>query len=277
VLKPPSYQLQPWPKLRDALVTFLEAHRPHTYYGFTEADVTEALQAIERLRRESRAAVSFHAYVLHCLAQASLAHPAVLSYRRGRRILTFEDVDIGTTIERRLPDGSRIPVAYILRAAEGKSLARINWELREAARRDPAEDETIRLRRRILGLPGFVRRLVRRRMSRDPLLLRRFFGTIGCTNLQIVGSERAGFALPPNVHTATVAVGWITDRLVPGADGTPQKRRMLCLACGIDHAVADGIPISRWAQSFHERLESAAGLDDSFVAETRALRGRTAQ
>jgi hypothetical protein len=49
VIKPASFQLQPWPKLRDALVTFLEAHRPHTYYGFTEADVTEAL----RSRRES--------------------------------------------------------------------------------------------------------------------------------------------------------------------------------------------------------------------------------
>ena len=272
MIKPASFQLQPWPKLRDALVTFLEAHRPHTYYGFTEADVTEALAAIERLRRQSRLALSFHSYVLSCLAQAARAHPAVLSYRKGRHILTFADVDIGTTIERRMPDGSRVPVAYVLRAAETKSLARIHWELRQAARRDPAADETIRQRRRFLLLPGFFRRLVRRRLTRDPLLLRRFFGTIGCTNLQIAGSARSGFALPPNVHTVTVAVGWITDRLVPGPEGAPQLRRMLCLACGIDHAVADGIPISRWAQSFHERLESASGLDESLVEEMRALR-----
>src|SRR5581483_1495664 len=110
-------------------------------------DVTEALAAIERLRKEERLAVSFHAFVLYCLAQATRDHPAALSYRKGRHILTFADVDIGTTIERRLPDGSRIPVAHVLRKAEQKSLAEINRELREAARRDPAEDETIRQRR----------------------------------------------------------------------------------------------------------------------------------
>lgn len=274
MITPPRYELRPWPKLRDALLTFLEAHRPHTYYGFTEADVTEALAAIERLRKEQRLAISFHAYLLYCLAQASRDHPGVLSYRKGRHILTFGDIDIGTTIERRLPDGRRIPVAYVLRNAERKSLAEINWELREAARRDPAADETIGQRRRLLALPAFVRNLVRRRMMRDPLLLRRLFGTIGCTNLQIVGSKRGGFALPPNIHTVTVAVGWVTDRLLPAADGTPQARRMLCLSCGVDHAVIDGIPISLWSQSFHERLESAAGLDQTLVEESRALRAQ---
>jgi pyruvate/2-oxoglutarate dehydrogenase complex dihydrolipoamide acyltransferase (E2) component len=274
VIKPASYRMRPWPKLRDALVTFLEAHRPHTIYAFTEADVTDALLAIERLRRDSRIAVSFHAYVLHCLAQAAHAHPEVLAYRMGRRIVTFDDVDIGTAIDRRQPDGTRFPVAYVLRGAQVKSLACINWELREVARRDLADDETVRLRRRVMALPALVRRLMRWQITRNPFWMRRFFGTIGCTNVRVTGSERPGFVLPPNVFTVTVGVGWITERPVAGADGALKQRRMLCLACGFDHAVVDGIPVARWAQSFIERLEGAAGLDESLVAETRALRGR---
>lgn len=258
------------------LVTFLECHRPHTAYGFTEVDVTDALLAIERLRRTSRVIVSLHAYILHCLAQAAREHPEIVSYRKGRRIVTFEDVDIGTVVDKTLPGGVRIPVGYVLRQADSKSLARINWELRAVMRADPAQNETVRARRRLMALPSFVRRLVRWRITRDPLLLRRLFGTIGCTNVRVTGSERAGFALTPNPFTATVVVGWIVNRPVVSPDGETRVRRMLCMSCGVDHAVIDGIPIARWAQSFIARLESAAGLDDALVAEARSLRGADA-
>ena len=271
MITPPRFQQRPWPKLRDALVTFLEAHRPHTFWGLSEVDVTDVLAAIERLRREHRVAVSFHAYVLYCLAQAARAHPGVLSYRKGRRILTFDDIDIGTTVERRLADGVRIPVGYVLRAAERKSLAEINRELREVARRDLAQDETVRMRRRLLAMPGFVRRLLRWKIVRDPLWLRRFYGTIGCTNLAIPGTARTGFALPPNVYTLSVAVGWTSERPAVRQDGTIAPRQILCLACGIDHAVVDGIPVSLWAKTFLDSLQSAAGLDESLAAETRRL------
>jgi pyruvate/2-oxoglutarate dehydrogenase complex dihydrolipoamide acyltransferase (E2) component len=274
VIKPARFSVKPWPKLRDALLTFLESHRPHTYYGMTEADITPALRAIEGLRRDFRAAISLHAYVLYCLAQSARAHPQVLSYRKGRSILTFDDVDLATVVDRRLPSGARIPVTHILRNAESKSLAEINWELRRAGRMDPAQDETIKLRRRLLTLPAFLRALLRRKIFRDPLWLRRFYGTIGCTNLRVPGTERMGFAVPPNVFTLTVAVGWIYDRQVAGVEGV---RSMLCITNSIDHAVIDGMAAALWAKDFSDRLESAAGLDETLVEEMRRLPGRTAQ
>lgn len=272
MIRPARFHVKPWPKLRDALITFLEGHRPHTVYGMTEIDITAALHSMERLKRDHLVTISLHAYALHCLAQSARAHPQILSYRKGKHILTFEDVDLGTVVDRRLPGGARIPVAHILRNAERMSLAEINWELRRAQRIDPVQDDTIKLRRRVMALPGFVRGLVSRRIFGDPLWLRRFYGTIGCTNVRVPGTTQAGFALPPNVFTATIAVGWIVDRYVPGKEGV---RRMLCVTAGIDHAVVDGMGIALWARDFSRRLESAAGLDDeSLVEEMRRLSGR---
>ena len=271
MIRPARFHVKPWPKLRDALVTFLEGHRPHTYYGTMEVDITDALHGIKRLRREYRATISLHAYALYCLARSARAHPQILSYRKGRRILIFEDVDLGTVVDRRLPGGARIPVAHILRNAEKMSLAEINWELRRAQRMDPVQDDAIKLRRRIMALPGFVRRLASRKVFRDPLWLRRLYGTIGCTNLRIPGTAQAAFAQPPNIFTATVAIGWIVDRHVPGKDGV---RHMLCVTTGVDHAMIDGIGAALWARDFLQRLESAAGLDESLVEEMRLLSGR---
>jgi pyruvate/2-oxoglutarate dehydrogenase complex dihydrolipoamide acyltransferase (E2) component len=276
LIPPARYGVRPWPLLRDVLVTGLSAHRPHTYYGFTQVDVTDALAALERRRREVRIAVSFHAFVLYCLAHATAAHPEIVSYRYRRRIVTFDDVDIATTIDKRLADGTRIPIGYVLRAAQAKSLARINWELREATRGDLSTDATIRLRRRLMMTPAPLRRLVAWRLTRDPFFLRRLFGTIGCTNLQVPGSARPSFGLPPNIFTATVAVGAIAEQIALDAAGTPMVRRMLCLSTGIDHAVVDGIPVARWGRTVADLLEAGAGLDDAFTAETRSLRAGTA-
>lgn len=271
MIQPARFHVKPWPKLRNALVTFLEGHRPHTFYGMTEIDITDALRKMKRLRHEYRATISLHAYALYCLAQSARAHPQMLSYRKGRKILTFEDVDLGTVVDRRLPNGARIPVAHILRNAEKMSLAEINWELRRAQRMDPVQDGSIKLRRRIMALPGFARSLASRKVFRDPLWLRRLYGTIGCTNLRIPGTTQAGFALPPNIFTATIAIGWIVDRHVPGKDGV---RHMLCVTAGIDHAVVDGMVVAQWARDFSQRLESAAGIDEALVEEMRLLSDR---
>jgi pyruvate/2-oxoglutarate dehydrogenase complex dihydrolipoamide acyltransferase (E2) component len=254
------------------MITGLSACRPHTYYGFTQADVTDALAALERARRAVRIAVSFHAFVMYCLAQATAAHPALNSYRHRNRIVTFDDVDIATTIEKRLPDGTRIPIGYVLRAAQAKSLAQINWELRAATRRDLATDETIKLRRRLLMVPAPLRRLAAWRLARDPFFLRRLFGTIGCSSFQSPGFTRPGWGLPPNIFTATIGIGTIDEHVALDAAGAPTTRRRLCLSTGIDHALVDGIPVAQWGLAFVQLIEACAGLDDGFVEETLRLR-----
>jgi pyruvate/2-oxoglutarate dehydrogenase complex dihydrolipoamide acyltransferase (E2) component len=271
MIEPPAYRAAPWPPLRNAVVSVLRQHRPHTAYGFGEADVTRALAAISRHQRALGMAVSLHAFVIYCLARAAAEHPAVLTYRHGQQLITFADVDVGTAIEKRLPDRRRLPVGYVFRAAQRKSLAEINWELRQACRSSLADDPSVRLRRQVARLPGFVRHMVSGCILRNPFWLRRFHGTIGLTNLQSAGFDRPFFALPPNIFTLTAAIGTVTERALPGQEGGQEKRKVLCLSAGADHAVIDGADLARFARRFTQLIEAAEGLDDAFVVESRRL------
>jgi pyruvate/2-oxoglutarate dehydrogenase complex dihydrolipoamide acyltransferase (E2) component len=271
---PNDFREVPWPPLRNAIVSVLRQHRPHTVYGFGEVDVTDVLTELHRYQRAAGIAISFHAFILYCIVRAAEEHPAVHTYRFRKKLITFEDIDVGTLIEKRVPGQGRLPVQHVVRAANRKSLAEINWEIRTASRSDPTKDPNVRLRRRVAGLPGIVRRIVSWRIGRSPFLLKKFHGTIGLTNLQRPGIQSPFFALPPNIFTLTMAVGSITDRFLPDASGQPRLRRMLCLTGGADHAVIDGMSLARFVERLIQLIESATGLDESFIEESRRLIGK---
>ncbi|HUA59121.1 MAG TPA: 2-oxo acid dehydrogenase subunit E2 [Verrucomicrobiae bacterium] len=268
----PAFRESQWPLLRNALLSYLDSSRSHVVHGMIEMDVTEALQAIRRIERELRIAVSFHAFLLHSLVQAAMRHPTVVTYRRGNKLLTFEDIDVLTPIEKRLPHGVRIPVAHIVRAAQQKSLAQINWELRSAIRAgDLAGEEAIRLRRRFARMPAFIRGLVSWRVKRDPFLLKKLHGTVLLTNVQSRGLANACSVLGLTVHTLSLGAGSITDRVKLDQRGVPVNRRILMLSGSADHDIVDGMVASRFIAQMTRLVESAAGLDSGFVAETRLL------
>ena len=268
--EPVRYRERPWPPIRNAVESVLEQHRPHTVYGFGEVDVTEPLEEIARLRREERLAVSFHAFAIHALARAAAENPGVLTYRRGRKLLTFEDADVATTIEKHI-HGVRIPAVHTIRAAQARSLAQICAELRHAIRTDMSSSEEVRLRRAVTRLPRPLRRLVGWRLRRDPLLLRRFHGNIGITTVAEHGIRLPFFALPPNIHTYTLALGTVGDRVEPYAGGGTRVRKVLFLAGGADHLVIDGMGLARFGQRLFELLGSAEPLRGGFADELRRL------
>ena len=267
---PPDFHETPWPPLRNIVLGYLEQARPHTVWGVGEIDVTDTLLRLRRCQRELRLAVSFHAVVLHALARAAAAHPGVLTYRHGRKLVTFTEVDVCTTIDRRI-EGHRMPGVHCVRGAQRKTLAAINWELREAINRPPPDDPAVPLRRRFARLPAFARRWVGRMVSANPHWIRRIYGTIGLTNLQSHGLNRPFWGLPPTLCTVTVSAGTIVDRLAPDGQGGVAVRRHLCAGGSADHAVIDGMALSRFSHELIRQLESGAALDEAFVEETRRL------
>jgi pyruvate/2-oxoglutarate dehydrogenase complex dihydrolipoamide acyltransferase (E2) component len=268
---PAAFRAASWPPLRNALLSLLRQHRPHTFWGFGEVDVTDALAAIRRHERTLRVAVSFHAFVMHCLARAAADHSNLLTYRHGRSLVTFADADVGTVIDRRLTNGVRLPVGYIVRAAQNKSPAAINWELRRAIRVEQLDSDALRLRRNVARMPDWVRRMVSWRIMRNPFMLRRFHGTIGLTNLHNPALRTSFHALPPNIYTYTLAIGSMFERVTLDDQGRPEKRKILCLSAGADHAVVDGMALTAFAGRLAHLLEAGAGLGDDFVEQTRQL------
>lgn len=267
-----GYSARPWPTLRNAVETVLQLHRPYTSWGMCEADVTEVIAAIRRLQRQLKCGISFHAYIIYCLAQAAKQHPGVLCFRFKKQLITFDDADISTLIDKRFAGGIRMPAVYTVRQAQNKTLAEINFELREAMRTDQSQVEAVRLRQGLTRAPTFIRRLMAWKMARNPFLLRKFHGTLGLTSLQAQGFNRPLFAIAPNIFTLTLAVGTITERVGKNAAGLYESRKILCMTAGADHMVIDGAPLARFAQCLIELIESAAGLDEQFVEQSMALK-----
>lgn len=266
-----GHSARPWPPLRNAVETVLQLHRPYTTWGMCEADVTEVVATIRRLQRQLKCAISFHAYIIYCLAQAAKQHPGVLCFRFKKQLITFDDADISTLIDKRFPGGVRMPAVYTVRQAQNKSLAQINFELRQAMRTDQSQVEAVRLRQGLTRAPAFIRRLVAKWMARNPFVLRKFHGTLGLTSIQAQGFNRPLFAIAPNIFTFTLAVGAIAERVCQNMAGEYVSRKILCLSAGADHLIIDGAPLARFAQCLIEQIESAAGLDAQFVEQSLAL------
>jgi pyruvate/2-oxoglutarate dehydrogenase complex dihydrolipoamide acyltransferase (E2) component len=268
----PIAQESPWPEIRNALLTFFWQSRPHVIHGSTEIDVTDTLASIRRIERELRIAVSFHAFVVYCVVQAAMQHPVMHTYRYGKKLLTFEDIDLLSPIDKRLPSGVRIPVGHIIRSAQSKSLAQINWEIRQAVRaEDLAEDAAVQARRKLARYPSWVRRILAWQTKRNPYWLKRISGTMLVTNVQSHSASNPIFAFSRTVHTTSLAIGNITRRLQLDAQGKVVSRKILCLAGAADHDIVDGMGIARFAHLLTRLLETGAGLDEAFLQETRAL------
>jgi pyruvate/2-oxoglutarate dehydrogenase complex dihydrolipoamide acyltransferase (E2) component len=253
----PDFTERPWPPLRDLILGMLSLHRPMTFHGMMEVDVTRIMDGLARLRRQDRQAVSMHAVMVEAVAVAAARNPGVLTFRHRKNLVTFRDADVATVVDRKQPDGTRLPMGLTIRAAQDRSVMAIHEELRAALKGDLTQTEEVKRRRRLLRLPKPLRALVLRRIAADPHLLRRVQGTIGLTSLQRPGLDFRMVPFPPNPFTLSIAIGGIDTRPAV-AGGAP--RRVLSLGGSMDHAVIDGAALARFTIALEQRLADAEGM-----------------
>lgn len=266
-----TYREAPWPVLRNLTTTVLDLQRPHTFLGQTTANVGLTLSRLAHCQKITRRAQSLHAYLMYCMARAAIEHPAVLTYRHRGRLITFDSADVGTALNKRLPDGNRLPVVAILREANSSSAAQIQHEFRLATRSDLTDDPALRARRRLAPWPAWLRKWVLRRALANPFRLRELYGNIQITSLQQSGTQSPLWAFPANFGTVAFAAGAVSPGFVPGPTGQPVLTQLLPLAGAIDHDVLDGMAAVGFTRRFVELIETAAGLDDNYVDQTLAL------
>lgn len=269
----PSHHSADWPMIRNAVLTTLNLHRRHTMYGIVEADITTVWSQITAVRREHQMAIPAHAYYLYALSRTLARHPALNTYRMGRKLITFRDVDVGTAAEKTDPvSGGRYAAGFVIRAAQTKSLAALCQEMRTALRRDPSEDPGAALRRKFARLPAVVRWWISRRTAANPFQFHKIYGTVGLTNLHLPGVGAAYTPLPPNPYTVTIALGGTITRTRLTEAGTPETRRFLPITIAVDHAIVDGMAACRFGSDLIHQIESGDGLGDAFIADLKALR-----
>lgn len=249
-----GYVLRPVPRHRQVVLDMLSsATRRFPIHGIVEFDVERARQRIVG----ADPPVSWTGFVIATVARTIAAHPEVNARRVGNRVLYFERVDVGATVEREVR-GERVLTAVTIRDADHKSCSRISEELHQA-KLGLIEEPTSGLLSVVARLPGPVRRKVMQGGARIPRVAATFQPAVGVTSLGMF-SHGGGWGIPFAPLTLIVTVSGIVDR--PAVrNGQVVVRPMMPLTLTFDHAVVDGAPAARFAGTLRELTESAAVLE----------------
>ena len=240
--------------------------RRHHVAGLGEIDVTDSRNAIREYRRRSGKGMSLTAWVVKCISQAVVEQPEVQACRQGRRgLVVFHDVDVLVVVER-LVGSERVPLPYIVRRTNDKSLQQIHDEIRSAQQQELTGSEvslgqvrTPWLAPLFRRLPQGLQRIPFQLVARHPFLAKRVQGTVGVTAVGMFG-RFAGWPLTVGLHTLDFALGGVVKR--PGiVDGKIAVRDYLRMTVLVDHDVVDGAPAARFISRLTQLMENGSGLN----------------
>jgi pyruvate/2-oxoglutarate dehydrogenase complex dihydrolipoamide acyltransferase (E2) component len=268
-----NFKERKFPEFRNATIdTLTWGRKRHHIPILLEVDVTVARDAI-RDQKKMGQSVSFTGWIVKCLAQAVSEHKSIHAIRKGtRQLVIFEDVDVSIIVERAVgqPDeGETLPMPYIIRKANEKTLATIHAEIRAAQQRAVLEGEVQIDSPRAAGLthlfttlPRWVRDLFFwQPLFCNPFQVKRKMGTVAVTALGMVGRGGMSWGIPIGIHPLIVAVGAIAKR--PGiVNDQIVVREYVGLTVLFDHDVTDGAPVARFVKRLQELMTDGYGLKE---------------
>jgi chloramphenicol O-acetyltransferase len=239
----------------------------HHVKALIEVDVTDARGKI-RQNRQSGKKASFLAWLIKIIADCVALHPPINGIKRprGNKVLVFNDVDISIVIEKEI-NGTRVPIPYVIRKADQKTLYQIYSEI-ETAKSQIIEDEgdyVLGERRNPLGiklftkLPQWLRlSLMRIFVLNNPQRYKDMMGNVMVTTSGMVGHTR-GWIMPFSIHPLCLAFGSLNEQAAVYHDDI-KIREILHLTVLIDHDVIDGVPAAKFVDDLVRKLEQGYGL-----------------
>jgi pyruvate/2-oxoglutarate dehydrogenase complex dihydrolipoamide acyltransferase (E2) component len=249
--------------------TMIWGRKRHHIPILVEIDVTTARSAIRDRKMKSGEGLSFTGWIVKCLAQAVSEHKYVHALRQGKsQLVIFDDVDITIIVERVADNGEKLPMPYIIRQANAKTVAEIHAEIRAAQRLSVAGEVQIGsdlaawMTKIFTILPQFWRDWIFwQPVWRNPFQFKRLMGTVSVTALGIVGQSGMSWGIPIGIHPLIVAVGGIVKR--PGIiHDKIAIREYVGLTVMFDHDVTDGAPVARFIRRLQELMTDRYGLED---------------
>jgi pyruvate/2-oxoglutarate dehydrogenase complex dihydrolipoamide acyltransferase (E2) component len=267
-----SFEVSDFPRSRNPTIdTLVWGRQRHHIPILLEIDVTSARAAIRAQKAKTGEGISFIGWIVKCLAQAVSEHKYVHALRKGKRqLVAFDDVDLTIIIERVADAGEKLPMPYIIRKANEKTVADIHTEIRTAQRSPIASGEVQVgspradwMTKIFTILPRVVRDWIFwKPVFRDPFLFKRRMGTVSVTALGIAGQSGMSWGIPIGVHPLIVAVGAIAKR--PGVIHEQIViREYVGLTVLFDHDVTDGAPVARFIRRLQELMADRYGLEEA--------------
>jgi pyruvate dehydrogenase E2 component (dihydrolipoamide acetyltransferase) len=256
----PEYVVRRIPRnRRPVLDRLVGASRRFQVHGLVELDVSEAAARMAGAEPH----VSWTGFLIATIGRAVAAHPEVNARRAGDRIVLFDRVDLGATVERQWQGRTVLDIVTV-RDADRRSAGDVS-ALLHATKYGPGESHEPRgMMRTVLRLPGPLRRSAIRIAGRRPSVAASFGPAVGVTSIGMF-TRSWGWAIPVAPLTVIATVGGVVDRAVV-RDGRVVVRPMLPLTLSFDHAVVDGAPAARFTETLRDLVETAAVLEDTTSA-----------
>lgn len=264
------FEKRNFPQLRNPTIdTMIWGHKRHHVPILVEIDVTVARAAIHHHKAKTGQGISFTGWIVKCLAQAISEHKYVHAIRQGQgQLVIFDDVDITIVIERAVAN-EKLPMPYIIRKANEKTVADIHAEIR-AAQKSPVaagmvqvgSNQAAWMMKIFTMLPQFLRNLFFwQPLFHDPFLLKRTIGTVSVTAIGMFGGGGMSWGIPIGIHPLLIAVGGIAKK--PGVIHEQIViREYVGMTIVFDHDVTDGAPVARFIGYLRELIESGYGLEE---------------
>jgi 2-oxoacid dehydrogenases acyltransferase (catalytic domain) len=256
-------QTYPYPRLRNFITDVLaEGRRKHIAHVVLDADVGGVKEQLAENRLRGGEPASMTSYIAKSFALAIEEDRRMQAYRLGRsRIVVFDDIDLAVMIEREW-EGEALPVFYLLREAQRKTVYEIHRELR-AAREAPlgAQGPMSALEMQFFLLPAFLRKALWFFVRRNPYWFKDLAGTAGVTSMGMYTSGSA-VGVPITPMTLTLSIGTIDRKLVL-QDGELVERDVVYMTISVDHDIIDGAPLMRFAERFKKILLGRTALPSS--------------
>lgn len=249
-----EFSIEEFPKIRRATIGVLKAaKRKNIVHSIIEVDISAARKKLRNLKKSSNNYISFTGYIIYCVSKAVNLDKRMHAYRNIKnQLVLFNDVDVSTTMERRIDKNNEV-VGFIIRGANNKSLTEISREIDEEASRNVKKAEVYGLIHLFLAIPGFLRQIVFTIMDKSPQLMKKRVGTIMVTSVNLF-SRGAGWGIPIATHTLNVTIGGIVERILE--KNSFEKREHLCLTLSFDHDIIDGAPAARFIKNLKRIIEN---------------------
>lgn len=239
----------------------------HHVRALLEVDVTDARDKIKLNRRAGHNA-SFLAWLIKLIADCVAMHPPIngINSPRSNKVFVFDEVDVSLVIEKKVK-GSRVPLPYVIRKADRKTMYQIHSEIEMAKGQTPEDegDYVLGERRNPMVMKLFTKlpqglrlTLMRKFVFKKPQRLKDMMGTVMVTTAGMAGHAR-GWILPYSIHPLALAFGSLNEQAVVRR-GEIQIRQILHLTVSVDHDVIDGMPAARFVDDLVRKIENGFGL-----------------
>lgn len=266
----PDHSVYPFSLERKQIVDFLSiAKSKHTACVTLEIDITGIRANIRKASRVSKRPTSLTAYLLYSFARAIDSDKMIQAYRKGNKLIVFDDVDISTMVER-MVNGVPTPVSYVLRKANQKSVFDISDEIRAAKKgtsTDLIDSDEMLQKKKLIGVIkriGFLRRWFLKRIFKDPFLKKKFNGTVGFSSMGMFSYNTAGWIIPITPQVLSAMVGGIRE--LPGLEnGEMIKREYVDITISMDHDILDGAQTARFIERFRKQLKRGMEIESAQI------------